>query len=292
MRVASNKLNHVLDYYLYELKEVYDESEIRALFTQACAHFLNYTIPQVKSNLNSNINQSDLLSLYDCCKALKQAIPIQYVLNEAWFYNLKFEVNSSVLIPRSETEELVHLILKENLSINSLLDIGTGSGCIAVAIKKNRLNTKIHACDISPEAIKVARRNSIANAMEINFFEADILNEQEFNKRFSEKTDIIVSNPPYIKSSETKTMHKNVIDNEPHLALFARIEDDILFYKKIINCCKTHLNNGGKLYFELNPQTASQVKEYAIQSGLFTTVNLINDMSFKNRFLKAEKANA
>lgn len=294
MRIASNRLKHILDYYISELKTLYDDSEIAAIFYTACNHYLQYSKTEVQKQLNSNVNQSDLLKLYDCCKALKKSIPIQYILGETWFYNLKFIVNSSVLIPRPETEELVDLILKDNLTIDSVLDIGVGSGCISVSIKKNRPLAKVFACDVSAEAIEVAKRNTKLNSCEVSIFEASILNDydtivNELKHSFLEKVEIIVSNPPYIKSSEKSSLHKNVIDNEPHLALFVDNDDAIIFYKKIIDACKLLLRSNGKLYFELNSMTAIDVKNYAEQSNQFKVVNLVTDLSGNTRFLKAIK---
>jgi len=295
MRVASNQLKHILVFYSSELNTLYDESEIKALFDIACDYYLKFNKTDVERNLNSNINQSDLLKLYDCCKALKNSIPIQYILNQAWFYNLKFMVNPFVLIPRPETEELVDLILKENPVIESLLDIGTGSGCIPVSIKKNRKLAHIYACDISLEALAVAKNNSQINLADVNLFKADVLDVEVpiaigIKNEILEKVDIIVSNPPYIKSIEKNSLHKNVINNEPHLALFVEGDDDIIFYKKIIDICKTILNAKGKLYFELNPITAQEVKNYAEQSHQFNIVNLVSDLSGNIRFLKAAKS--
>jgi len=289
MFVASNKLKHVLIFFITELNSIYPETEIKALFETACNYYLNFNKTQVQLKINDNINQSDLIKLYNCCNKLKKLIPIQYILNQAWFYNLKFYVNSSVLIPRPETEELVDLILKENKHLQSILDIGTGSGCVPISIKYNKINAEVFACDISNIALEVAKKNAILNKVNVIFFNSNILNEIEFDLSFNKKVEVIVSNPPYIKSTEKNSLHKNVIDNEPHLALFVKGNDDIIFYKKIINVCKTHLVAGGKLYFELNPLTANDVKNYVIQSNQFNIVNLINDLSGNLRFLKAIK---
>lgn len=289
MRVKSNQLNHIFDFYKSELNTVYEESEIIAIFDLACEYYLQFSKTQVQQNFNTNVNQSDLLKLYDCCLLLKKNIPIQYILGETFFYNLTFEVNASVLIPRPETEELVDLILKENSNIPSLLDIGTGSGCIPIAIKKNRISVEVFACDISPTALELAIHNSKLNNCNVNFFVSDILSEERFKKDFSERVDVIVSNPPYIKGDEKNSMADNVMKYEPHLALFVNDEDPIIFYKKIIDICKTHLKSKGKLYFELNPLTSEEVKNYAIALSQFESVNLISDLSGKTRFLKAVK---
>ena len=287
MKVAGNKVKHIVDFFHSELDSIYGEGEVSALVNTAFEFYLQFEPNQVSIRNEEHLNQSDLLKVYDCAKLLKTGKPIQYVLNEAWFYNLKFYVNKHVLIPRPETEELVDLIIKENVDCKSLLDIGTGSGCIPVSIKKNISICQVFACDISVEALKVAKRNAELSKVEINLFEVDVLNENEFISKCPKKFDVMVSNPPYIKSNEKSTLHQNVIGHEPHVALFVNDEDDIIFYKKIINLSAKLLETKGKLYFELNPLTASQVKEYALKSNLFLQVELIADMSGKSRFLKA-----
>lgn len=286
MRVASNKLKDILDFYYSELLGTYDRDEIEAIISIAVHHYLGFSKTEIIKKANDNINQSDLLKLYDCCKELKKNIPLQYILAEAWFYHLKFKVNNHVLIPRPETEELVDLILKEDTKPVSLLDIGCGSGCIPVALKKNLQNTTVSACDISKEALVVAKENARLNDTDIHFFEADVLNTRFFVKKTEQAFDCIVSNPPYIKKKEAQSMTKQVLDHEPHLALFVEEEDEIIFYKKIIDLCKMELSSGGKLYFELNPLTAHDVLAYANESGLFATCALIMDMSGKQRFFR------
>lgn len=284
MRVASNKLKDVLKFFHSELKDVYDTSEVEAMINLAVHSVLGFSKTDVILKAEENLNQSDLLKLYDCAKDLKKHIPLQYILKEAWFYNLKFHVNQNVLIPRPETEELADLIIKENKHSNSFLDIGTGSGCIPVSIKKNISSAKVYACDISKEALQVAQKNADTHKTDIHFFETDILNES-----ISEKFDVIVSNPPYIKKDEAASLSKSVIEFEPHLALFTG-DDEIIFYKKIIDACKVSLNEKGRLYFELNPITADKVKDYALNSNLFSGVELLKDMSGNARFLKATKS--
>jgi len=289
MRIASNSISSLALFYHSELSSVYELSEIDAILNLVFEHYLGFTKTDLISKKNENLNQSDLLKLYFCCKELKKNIPIQYILKEAWFYDLKFYVDANVLIPRPETEELVDIILKENKNAASFLDIGTGSGCIPVSIKKNKQNSTVHACDISSGALAVAKKNAEKNKTEITFIETDILNTEASNKNISASFDVIVSNPPYIKASEKEIMTKPVLDNEPHLALFVEGNDDIIFYKKIIDLCKEKLNTNGKLYFELNPLTAENVLQYANESKQFKTVRLIKDMSGKERFLRAEK---
>jgi release factor glutamine methyltransferase len=281
MRIAGNKLRHLKDFFHRELNEKFAKDEIEALFNTAAGKYLHLTRTEILLHLDSNLNQSDLLLLYDCAKDLKKDIPLQYILKEAWFYNLPFYVDRSVLIPRPETEELVEMILKENMNPKSLMDIGTGSGCIPVAFKKNREDCKVFACDISEKALLIASENAAQNGMEIEFVQGDILREDILP---TEKFEIIVSNPPYIKKEEASEMSAHVLDHEPHLALFVEGDDVIVFYRRIIDYAVEHLLPEGKLYFELNPLTAKEVVLYAQSKKEMGKCSLVKDMSGKDRF--------
>jgi release factor glutamine methyltransferase len=289
MRLPNNSLSALIAFYHSELKSIYESSEIDAIVELVLEHYLKYSKTDIIVKRNENINQSDLLKLYFCCKELKNNTPIQYVLKEAWFYNLKFYVNQHVLIPRPETEELVDIILKENKEALSFLDIGTGSGCIPIAIKNTNNKSNVYACDISAGALLVAKKNSELNKTPVTFIELDILNNKEVEERITSTFDVIISNPPYIKFDEKNLLSDHVINNEPHLALFVNGEDDILFYKMIIDLCRQKLNANGKLYFELNPFTAEDVLAYANNNKIFKHTELIKDMSGKLRFLRAQK---
>lgn len=289
MRLASNKLKDILGFYDTELASVYEKSEREAMATLAVEHYLGLSRSEQLINRESNVNQSDLIRLYDCAKALKQLVPLQYILGEAWFYNLKFRVTPQVLIPRPETEELVDLILKENLSASSFLDIGTGSGCIPVTIKKHHPASHVCACDISTGALAVARSNAQWHQSAVEFYEANVLDRSTFLKKLAGPFEVMISNPPYIRLSEKAAMAPQVKEHEPGMALFVQGEDDILFYRKIIDLCRPLLEPKGRLYFELNPLTAEDVKAYALNAALFSQVQLLKDLSGKTRFLKAVK---
>jgi len=289
MRLPNNSLSALIAFYQSELNSAYENSEIDAIVELVLEHYLKYSKTDIIVKRKENINQSDLLKLYFCCKELKNNTPIQYVLKEAWFYNLKFYVNQHVLIPRPETEELVDVILKENKEALSFLDIGTGSGCIPIAIKNTNNKSNVYACDISADALLVAKKNSGLNKTPVTFIELDILNNKEVEERITSTFDVIISNPPYIKFDEKNLLSDHVINNEPHLALFVNGTDDILFYKMIIDLCRQKLNANGKLYFELNPLTAEDVLAYANNSKIFKHAELIKDMSGKMRFLRAQK---
>ncbi len=289
MRVASNKLSDIIGFYYSELEGIYAHDEITAMAAMAIEHYLGITRRELPQKMSSNVNQSELIKLYDCAKLLKQHRPLQYILGQAWFYGLTLRVNESVLIPRPETEELVDLVLKENKTAASFFDIGTGSGCIPVSINKNRPNALVSACDISAAALAVARQNALLQQVPVHFFEADVLDAPNFLKKTNHCFEVILSNPPYIKPSEKNTLSKNVLGQEPDLALFVEGEDAILFYKKIIDLCGQLLEAGGRLYFELNPLTAASVEAYAQQSELFAQTGLIKDLSGKQRFFKGIK---
>jgi release factor glutamine methyltransferase len=288
MKVAGNRIRHLGDYYHSELDVLYGREEVDSLFSAVLEHFLGYKKSEFRLKQDENVNQSDLLLIYDICKELKTGKPLQYILHEAWFYNLKLYVDENVLIPRPETEELVELILQRNKSPQSLLDIGTGSGCIPLAIKKQLPQASVCACDISSGALAVAKRNAVEHDLDVHFFEADILKE-DLSEKLSIEVEVVVSNPPYIKTDEKELLHKNVIGYEPHLALFVNGSDDIIFYRRIIDLCKSILSLKGKLYFELNPLTSEKVRSCAESSGLFSSTELIKDMSGKMRFLEAIK---
>ncbi len=289
MRVASNKVQDLISFYQNELKEVYAPGEINFIVQQSFKHFVNFNSTDLIIKKNDNLNQSDLLHLYDCCKALKEHKPLQYILGETVFYGLTFKVDASVLIPRPETEELVELILKDTQRVDrlSILDIGTGSGCIPVSLKKNKPEWEVSAIDISKNALDVAKQNAELNNCSVNFFLKSILSEREYAELGN--FDIIVSNPPYIARQEEAQMHERVKNYEPHIALFVEDSDALLFYRNIIDFCKTHLNINGQLYFELNPIYANAIKTLAEGSEQFKEVSLLKDLSGNIRFLKAIK---
>jgi release factor glutamine methyltransferase len=289
MKIASNKLADLFNYYSLQLVDLYDKEELYAIFELVCEYYLGFNKLDVKSKLNDNINQSELINIYNTCNELKTGKPIQYILKEAYFYELRFYVNASTLIPRPETEELVYLIMK-TLSNGvyglNVVDIGTGSGCIPIALKKHFENSKFCGIDISENAIKIAGSNAILNNVDVEFFNCDILNTTHI---LNLKFDCIISNPPYVLHSEAINMEKRVLDFEPSLALFVEENDPIIFYKKIIDLCLNSLSENGFLFFELNPLFANDVMNYADSANLFKTIEVIKDMSGKQRFLKAQK---
>ena len=290
MNIASNKLSDLYKFYKTELLQVYDEEELYAIFELVCEHYIRYSKTDIKLKFNENLNQSDVLKIYDTAKALKTGAPIQYILGETDFYNLKFNVNSDTLIPRPETEELVDIILKSQTTINSfqnntILDIGTGTGCIPITLKKNLPHTNVTGLDVSEKALDVAKSNAIKNNVVVNFLNLDILSNNQQLYTYN----IIISNPPYVLNSEAIQMDTRVLDYEPYVALFVEDNDPIIFYKRIIDLCNEHLEEKGFLYFELNPIYALHVLNYANASKIFNFTEVLNDMSGKQRFLIAQK---
>jgi release factor glutamine methyltransferase len=290
MKIATNKLSDLYEFYKTELSLIYDEGELYSIFELVCEKYLNYSKSQVTYHFEENINQSNLINIYNAGVELKKGTPIQYILKEAFFYDLIFNVSNAVLIPRPETEELVDLIIKSQIANNSnpitILDIGTGSGCIPITLKKHLPQAKVFGIDISEQALEVAKSNAIKNDVDVKFIKEDILsNFLILKSNFS----IIVSNPPYVLNSEAQQMDARVLEHEPHLALFVEDNDPIIFYKRIIDLCDKYLEEKGWLFFELNPMYAIDVKNYANDSKIFNFTEILSDMSGKQRFLKAQK---
>ncbi len=266
---------------IYENREA--ESIARIVFEDALQIF-NLQRQDVLSNEN-------ISRLAEIGKRLLQHEPVQYVLSLADFYGLKFKVNKHVLIPRQETEELVLWILEvakefpQDMEIR-VLDIGTGSGCIPITLKRKMPKWKIDALDISEEALAVAKENARLNNVNINFFQFDILKTEKWKDL--ENYDIIVSNPPYIPKKEKSMMPENVLNYEPSLALFVNHEDSLLFYKKIAEFAFLKLNKKGKLFFETNEFNAKNVLEVVEKQG-FKNCSLKQDLNGKDRMVFAEK---
>ena len=218
---------------------------------------------------------------------LKQEIPIQYLLGKTSFYGLDFEVNAAVLIPRPETEELVEWILESQKSkVESqkvkILDIGTGSGCIAISLAKNLPDATVFALDVSEEALATAKKNAENNSVNVTFIHQNILETEDLLQQF----DIIVSNPPYVRNLEKEEIKKNVLENEPHLALFVADNDALVFYKKIAQLAQKNLLPNGQLYFEINQYLGKEMVDL-LEKMNFKTIDLRKDIYGNDRMTKA-----
>lgn len=274
---------------LNDLSELYDQREAANIADWVMENITGKTRSARLIHKNELLDETQLETWKNYSRELLQYKPVQYVLNEAWFAGMKFFVNENVLIPRPETEELVEWIVKDvaacRIPVARMLDIGTGSGCISIALKKKIETADIHAADISPEALNVAKQNALALQTPVHFHQLDILNKAAWHQLAS--FDIIVSNPPYIKQSESENMHNNVLKHEPHVALFVPDEDALLFYRTIAAFGLEHLNKNGKLFFEINEALGSEVCLLLEQFG-YTAIELRKDLQGKDRMVKAE----
>lgn len=261
-------------YFFSELANLCPETEIQSFFTILVEFRLHLSRIQLALEHNFELDNADLDFLQNALLKLKNQIPIQYIVGETTFYGLMFKVDKNVLIPRPETEELVEWIIQNHKKNESLkiLDIGTGSGCIAVSLAKNLPNAQVSALDISAEALNIAKNNAEFNQVTIDFIPADILTIEKLPNTF----DVIVSNPPYVRESEKDLMQQNVLLNEPHIALFVENENPLLFYDKIAELAKNHLTENGVLYFEINQYLGEE------------TVDLLKSKEFKNIELKKD----
>ena len=282
MKMPNNTLGAVREYFNVELAAFFDEREIDQLFAMAAYAYLNLEKFELRMRESDHLSESELLLFIYCVKDLKKNKPIQYILGNAEFYGLDFSVDENVLIPRPETEELVDWIVETYATKPEpihILDIGTGSGCIAISIKKNLPHAKVYAMDVSPGALGVAQRNAEKNKVEIEFIENSILDKPGLTTQF----DIIVSNPPYIAKEEASVMHANVLDFEPHLALFVEDTDALLFYKTIVKWGKNQLKEKGKIYFELNETNGDELVDFVQQLGWKAEIR--KDLSGKDRMM-------
>jgi release factor glutamine methyltransferase len=276
-----------------DLDSVYGKDEVASLFYLATERHLNKSRVDFALEPNYFLKEPDVRILLDVLLQLKKQKPIQYILGQTEFFGLTFKVNQHVLVPRPETEELVALILKD---INpkteepiKILDVGTGSGCIAISLAKYLPNAKLYALDISKAALKMARQNTKLNNVDITFIEADILNSACHSEIASEyKFDIIVSNPPYVRHLEMQEMKPNVLDNEPHLALFVTDNDPLLFYKNIKDFAIKGLLPNGKIYLEINQYLGKETMNI-FQQNYFEEVNLLQDFNGNDRFIVAKR---
>ena len=281
------RIKEYRSHFIKELTPIYDIGEVESFF---------YLILEDKQQLRRidlaltpdlSFSERDVLLWDELVQQLKLEIPIQYLLGKTSFYGLDFAVNDAVLIPRQETEELVDWIVstvnseKADLPLR-IFDIGTGSGCIAISLAKNIKNATVFAIDVSEEALAIARKNAANNNVVITFIFQNILETVDLEQRF----DIIVSNPPYVRNLEKQEIKKNVLDNEPHLALFVADDDALIFYTKIAQLAQKNLTSSGHLFFEINQYLGQEMVEL-LQSLNFKNIELRKDIYGNDRMTKA-----
>jgi release factor glutamine methyltransferase len=276
-----------------QLSTIYDANEVNSLFMMVLENVVNISSAKIKAFPETEISTPDSERITNILTRLATGEPIQYILGYTEFYGLTFKVNPSVLIPRPETEELVDWVIKSwQLAVSSwqppfhILDIGTGTGCIPISLKKNLRDVEVSAIDISPEALQTAKENADLNKVEVSFIENDILNPTN-HSLLTTHYSLIISNPPYVTLEDKKLMHTNVTDFEPHTALFVPEDDPLIFYKAIADFASTHLVKGGLLFFEINEGYGKQIVEL-LNSKQFTNIKLRKDMSGKERMIKAQ----
>lgn len=272
----------------HELRGLYTHSELSTLIRIILEEVFSINYTGIDYDKINNLSSSELSKVEDIISRLKMSEPIQYILGKTEFYGLSFKVTKDVLIPRPETEELVEWILSEN-SIKQLtiLDIGTGSGCIAVTLAKKLPKAEVHAWDISEKALKVAIENARLNDVTVNFMKQDVLSLNNIQQLISqrEKYDVIVSNPPYIMESERETMDKNVLLYEPHEALFVADKNPLLFYDIISSLAKELLKDNGVIYFEINRSFGNDITRMLLEKG-YKSVELRKDISGNTRMIR------
>ena len=265
-----------------ELAGIYPNKEIEGFTRIILETVCGWGFTEQVLKKHERINESEFEKIKVIITRLKNFEPIQYILGETEFYGLKLKVNPSVLIPRPETEELVDWIVKSNLAENCcVLDIGTGSGCIALAVKSQLPKTSVSGVDISEMALKLATQNAVENNLNVDFLKADILNWEQFTW---EKYDVIVSNPPYIRESEKSEMQVNVLNFEPENALFVEDEDPLVFYRSIAAFAKNYLTKNGLLFFEINENMGEEMVDLLYDSD-FLDIEIRKDINGKNRML-------
>ncbi len=278
------KIKQYKSFFQEQLTSLYDEIEVESFFYIILENKNNLKRIDLALNIDLEFSEQDLSVWNEILVKLKLEIPIQYTIGTTSFYGLDFEINKNVLIPRPETEELVEWIIKENTNIESskklkILDIGTGSGCIAISLAKNIQNSEVFALDVSIKALAIAKKNAEINNVNITFIQKNILETVSLSAvegLINQKFDIIVSNPPYVRNIEKHEIRKNVLDNEPHLALFVNDNDALIFYKKIAELAKINLSKKGQLFFEINQYLAKE------------TIELLENLGFKNIELRQD----
>ena len=289
------KLKAIQNIFHKELDATYTKEEVDSFFYMLIANYCG--VSRLSLAMQPDYQMDDDTKLFDALALLKQQKPIQYLLGETEFYGLSFKVNEYTLIPRPETEELVQWVFDELTIKNEkliitdkvlrILDIGTGSGCVAISLAKHLSKAKVYAVDISEEALLVAKANAEINHVDVTFLNVDILNTDTWEIVFKDfEFDVIVSNPPYVREQEKQMMKPNVLDNEPHLALFVKDDNPLLFYEAISRFAVDKLSRRGLLFFEINEHLGNEMVNL-LHRHHFSNIELKQDIFNKDRMVKA-----
>ena len=280
-------LNEFRNHFTDTLIDDYPKTEITSLFRRLTDFYFQWPPTFMVLNPDYQLNKVELEKLSVALGALEEHKPLQYITNEAYFYGRTFYVNENVLIPRPETEDLVNWVMKDYLKVQhslDVLDLGTGSGCISVSLAKEQSLFNVEALEVSEMALEVAKKNADFHHVKINFIQKDMKSLEFWNKPL----DVIISNPPYIVPREKKEMLPNVLNHEPHLALFTPEKDPLYFYKKIIVLAQSSLKPNGHLYLEINPIFSESLEAF-VKAHTFKDIEVRNDIFGKKRMLKAVK---
>lgn len=254
------------------------------MFRMLCEDLLELNSTKIVLAQDVRLSESEILIMLGAIKQLKKQVPIQYIIGHCEFYGLEILCDERALIPRPETEELVDWICTSHHDCGSILDIGTGTGCIPLAIKSKNTNCAVHAMDVSTEALELARSNAIHNKLDIHFHKDDILNPQGEYSR----VEIIASNPPYIQEREKAAMNRNVLDYEPELALFVPDMDPLKFYKAVMDFAIQNLAENGWVYFEINEAYGKETADLMEASG-FQSIEIKKDLNGKDRMVRGQR---
>jgi release factor glutamine methyltransferase len=283
------KTKDIKNRFINELANIYPAGESESIFHFIIEHVFGIKKHDLLLNPAISLSDKELVKLDNCLKRLKQNEPVQYIVGKTFFYGIEFLVNNNVLIPRPETEELVSWVLEtvkfKNLADTSILDIGTGSGCIAVALKKHLPFSGVYAWDVSEGSVEVAKQNAIQNNVFVNI---EVKNILTVNELYSCRFNVIVSNPPYITPSEKHDMHPNVVQYEPHTALFVGNNNALRFYECIAKFASEALKPEGYLFFEINENRGEEVKKLLLLNN-YHEVEIKKDINGKPRMVKAQK---
>jgi release factor glutamine methyltransferase len=286
MGVNIQTIKDIRSYLSTQLDRVYQDPEKNAIINIIIKTVIGISRLHGLYMNDKAVSGTQAERIIEICKELQTGKPVQYVLGETIFYDCIIRLNSATLIPRPETEELVDLIIRENRDFTgSIVDIGTGSGCIAIALAKHLPGATVTGVDISADALDVARENADLNGVTVSFIDSDIIN---FTDKRVKKADIIVSNPPYVRDSEKQLMSRNVLDFEPHTALFVPDDDPLLFYSVILSVADNILLPGGRLYFEINEVMGKSIVQMFESSG-YSYIEIVTDINNKERIIKGTK---
>jgi release factor glutamine methyltransferase len=295
------KLFEAEQYLKEQLKEIYEQQESANIASLVIEHITSFSKTERISKKQEQLSEAQSNQLQKYLQRLKSGEPIQYIINKAWFYGMELYVDKNVLIPRPETEELVQWIINDIKASGKdvfvrkpmeadettqlkILDVGTGSGCIALALKRTMAKAEVWGCDVSEEALNVARRNGSTLDIRVDFQGLNFLDEAQ--QKLLPTVDIIVSNPPYVPLKDKEEMHANVVDHEPHLALFVSNNDPLIFYKALAEFGKKRLYKTGSIYMEIHESLGKDVADLFSEKG-YSSVELKNDMQGKNRMVRA-----